>query len=304
MFIGNQQVNNFFEKAVANGSLAQVYCLSGVEQVGKRTLAIKLASNLLAVTPEKVYSHPDFYYLNRGVDEKSGKERKEIAVGQIRSLRFFLQNQSWQSGWRVVVIDEAEFLNEESSNALLKNLEEPGEKTLFFLLTRNDDLLLPTIRSRSEVWQLNPVSDSEIEKSLAELGCGEELAKRITYLASGRPGRAVEFYNDEGKLQEWEEEVRRWQDMWKKPLHERLKILESIVGEKDENERKETRLQKILNIWVEEGRRMLRAEVNTTNNEKELAVLIRVVDALNEAQEMLEQNINPKMVMEKIILQF
>ena len=225
-------------------------------------------------------------------------------MSQIRSLRSFLQNQPWQSGWLIVVIDEAEFLNEESGNALLKNLEEPGEKVLIFLLTKNEDLLLPTIHSRAQIWQFNPVSGDEIKSGLVELGCDEERAERITYLASGRPGRAIEFYRDEEKLQEWEEEVRRWQDLWKKPLYERLKILETIVGEKDETERKETRLQKILNIWTEEGRRMLRVQVNTTNDKKELAVLVKVIDSLGDAQEMLEQNINPKMVMEKIMLQF
>ncbi len=304
MFIGNSQVNNFFEGAVANGSLAQVYCLTGIDHVGKHTMAVKLASKLLGVEPEKVSGHPDYYYVNRGVDEKTGKERKEISVGQIRLLRAFLQNQSWQGGWRIVVIDEAEFLNEESGNALLKNLEEPGEKTLFFLLTKNDDLLLATIRSRSEMWSLNPVSDGEIEKGLIDLGCDEDRAKRITYLSSGRPGRAIEFYQEEEKLQEWEEETQRWRGLWKKPLYERLKILESIIGEKDETERKETRLQKVLNIWTEEGRRMLREQVSTVNDKKELAILIKVIDSLSEAQVMLEQNINPKMVMEKIMLQF
>lgn len=305
MFIGNSQVNSFFEKALASGNLAQVYCLTGADQVGKRTLAIELATKLLgAVDSEKVLSHPDFYYLNRGVDEKTGKGKKEISVSQIRLLRSFLQNQSWQGGWRIVVIDEAEFLNEESGNALLKNLEEPGEKTLIFLLTRNDDLLLPTIRSRCQVWPLNSVDEDEIRAGLIDLGCSEEQASRITYLSSGRPGRAIEFYNNEEKLQEWEEEVKRWQDLWKKPLHERLKILESIVGEKDESERKETRLQKVLSIWTEEGRRMLREKVNTVNDKKELAILVNVIDSISNAQEMLEQNINPKMVMEKIMLQF
>ena len=304
MFIGNSRVNNFFEKAVVSGSLAQVYCLSGMDRVGKRTLAVRLASRLLGVDPEKIYLYPDFYYLNRGIDEKTGKERKEISVNQIRLLRSFLQNQSWYGGWRIIVIDDAEFLNEESGNALLKNLEEPGEKTLFFLLTKNDDLLLPTIRSRSEIWQLNPVDEDEIEAGLVKLGCEGERARRITYLSSGRPGRAIEFYNNEDRLQEWEEETQRWRGLWKTPLYERLKILEGIVGEKNETERKEIHLQKILDIWTEEGRRMLCEQTKTINDREKLGVLIKTIDSLGDAQKMLEQNINLKMVMEKIMLQF
>ena len=303
MFIGNQRINIFFEKAVASGKFAQVYCLSGVDQVGKRTLAFQLAAKLLDVAVEKLPNCPDFYYLNRGIDEKTGKERKEISVGQIRTLRSFLQNQSWQGGWRVIIIDEAEFLNEESGNALLKNLEEPGDKTVFFLLTQNDDLLLPTIRSRSEVWSLGLVEDEEIKKGLLGLGCVEEMADRIIYLASGRPGRAIDFFQNEIKLQEWEEEIRRWQDLWKKPVHERMKILEAVVSEKDDSERKEIRLQKILDIWTEEGQRMLR-EKTLSGDCAGALILVEVIDTLGAAKEMLGQNINPKMVMEKIILKF
>jgi len=303
VFFGNNQVKVFFESAIAQNSLAQVYCLVGVDQVGKRTLAIEVASKLFKVEFDKVCTHPDFYYLNRGVDEKTGKERKEISVSQVRSLRSFLQNQSWSNGWRVVVIDEAEFLNEESGNALLKNLEEPGEKTLIFLLTNNDDSLLATIRSRAQVWRLSPATDQEIKNGLVASGCSEELASRITYLAAGRLGRALDFYHDEERLQEWEEEIRRWQEIFRKPVHERFKILESIVGEKDGLTRVETRLQKILNVWSEETARMLKNRAVNFSDDSAVR-LVKIIDALSEAQELLAQNINPKMVMEKIILQF
>lgn len=304
MFIGNQEINNLFEKAISGNGFAQVYCFSGLDQIGKKTMAIKVASRLLDTKEEEIERHADFYFLNRGLDEKTGKERKDISVSQIRTLRSFLQNQSWQGGWRVVVIDDAEFLNEESGNALLKSLEEPGSKTIFFLLTRNDDSLLPTIRSRSEVWRFSPVGEEEIIAGLISMGCAEEQARRISFLSSGRPGRAVDFFRDENKLKEWEEEVIRWHELWKKPLHERLKFLESIIGDKEENENKEARLQKIINIWIEEGRRMLREDVMVVNKKDNLSFFIKVIDVMNESKDMLRQNINAKMIMEKIMLQF
>jgi len=304
VFIGNQEINNLFEKVVLDNGLAQVYCFSGLDQVGKKTMAIKMASQLLGTKEEEIDRHSDFYFLNRGLDEKTGKERRDISVSQIRTLRSFLQNQSWQGGWRIVVIDDAEFLNEESGNALLKSLEEPGGKTIFFLLTRNDDSLLPTIRSRSEVWQFLPVSEEEIIAGLVAVGCGEELANRISFLSSGRPGRAIEFFRDENKLRNWEEEIARWHELWKKPLHERMKSLESIIGEKDESESKEIRLQKIINVWIEEGRRMLREEIMVMNRKDNLSLLLKVIDVLGESRDMLRQNINAKMIMEKIMLQF
>ena len=98
--------------------------------MGKRKIAQFVASQLLGVSEDKLTTHPDYYYLARLSDEKLAS-LKDISIGQAREMRGRLQNRSWLGGYQITIIDEAELLNEESGNALLKILEEPGERNVF-----------------------------------------------------------------------------------------------------------------------------------------------------------------------------
>ena len=96
MFIGHNKIRSFFKKAIANKAMAQVYCLAGQSQVGKRAIAKWIASELLGVSVDKLAQHPDFYYLERASDPETGKLKKELSVAQARELkaRFHQQHQS------------------------------------------------------------------------------------------------------------------------------------------------------------------------------------------------------------------
>lgn len=303
MFIGNQQVVNFFNTAIANQALGQVYCLAGSGQIGKRTLAKELCAQLLATSSEKLSLHPDFYYLERSENEKTGKMRKEISVDQSRQLRAFLQNQSWNGGYKAVIIDEAETLNEESGNALLKSLEEANEKCIIFLLTENEGALLPTIRSRTQILSLVLEEKVVIRAGLEKMGCEQQLAEEICEYANGKMGRAVDFFEDNEKFIIWKNESRRWRDLANKPLYQRFKEIEDLFIAKEEMVRTQDRLRIVLNIWLEESQKMLEEKV-LKNDQRGSQSVLKSVQSINEVLELLGQNINPKMLIEKIMLQF
>ena len=88
--------------------------------------------------------HPDVHFI-----EVAG-ERKMISVEQIRDIVAGAGMRPYEGRNKVFVIDPAEALSPGGSNSLLKTLEEPARDTVFILLTRSPDLLLPTIRSRSQ----------------------------------------------------------------------------------------------------------------------------------------------------------
>lgn len=96
-------------------------------------------------------SHPSLMRIGLEVDAK-GKPSKQLKIDQIRELMPFVQKTG--EGWRVVILDPAETLNVAASNALLKTLEEPGSQTLFLLITDQPMQLLPTIRSRLQTLRL------------------------------------------------------------------------------------------------------------------------------------------------------
>ena len=88
--------------------------------------------------------HPDVHMI------EVGSERKLISVEQIRDLVSEATLRPYEGRTKVFIIDPADALSAGGSNSLLKTLEEPVRDTTFVLLTRSPDLLLPTIRSRSQ----------------------------------------------------------------------------------------------------------------------------------------------------------
>lgn len=88
--------------------------------------------------------HPDVHFV-----EVAG-DKKLISIEQIRDLVNEASLRPYEGRTKVFIIDPADTLSAGGSNALLKTLEEPTRNTTFILITRSPDLLLPTIRSRSQ----------------------------------------------------------------------------------------------------------------------------------------------------------
>ncbi|MDN4503336.1 DNA polymerase III subunit delta' [Alteromonadaceae bacterium BrNp21-10] len=136
--------------------------LQGVEGLGKAHFAKALADFLLCQKPENgqscgecqgcrllaAQSHPDMLEVRR--------EKSQIGVDQIRQAIQQLTQTAQMSGNKVLIIYEAETLNQASSNALLKTLEEPTDHTYIILVSHQPQRLLPTILSRCEKITLQP----------------------------------------------------------------------------------------------------------------------------------------------------
>lgn len=92
-----------------------------------------------------------------------------IKIDSIREVIAFLSQTSMRGGLRVVLLTEADALNIASQNALLKSLEEPGEKALIILLTDKPHLLLPTIKSRCQRIKQKGLPHAHLEELAAQL---------------------------------------------------------------------------------------------------------------------------------------
>jgi DNA polymerase III delta prime subunit len=96
--------------------------------------------------------------------------------------------------WRVIVVEQADGANEQVQNALLKVLEEPGDRQLFILVADDPRQLLPTIRSRVQAVRLGRVSQAELAEWLVTSAhVTDEQAAALARLADGRVGRAMAF---------------------------------------------------------------------------------------------------------------
>ncbi|MCA1594240.1 MAG: hypothetical protein LC754_16760, partial [Acidobacteria bacterium] len=117
---------------------------------------------------------------------------RSIYVDAIRDLEREANFRPVEGTARVFLVEDAEDLNDASSNALLKTLEEPQPTSHLILITSRPASLLPTIRSRCQTIRFAPVSSAEVEKYLVESRqrSGEE-ARLAAHLSGGRPGYAL-----------------------------------------------------------------------------------------------------------------
>jgi len=142
--------------------LPQALLLSGPKGIGKSTFLYHFINYLLSDTEKNKYSlknftinednpsykliksnsHPNFFLLD------SNAPGENIKIEQSRDLLKYLNKTTYYKDIKIVLIDNAEYLNINASNALLKELEEPSEKTLFFIIFNETSILLNTVKSR------------------------------------------------------------------------------------------------------------------------------------------------------------
>jgi DNA polymerase-3 subunit delta' len=158
------------------GELHHAIILHGPSPEALRRAAIQIAKALncvnktqgddcLACQRIERNIHPDVHIV------EVGSERKMISVEQIRDLLASASLRPYEGRNKVYIIDPADALSPGGSNSLLKTLEEPTRDTTFILLTRSPELLLPTIRSRSQAIYVGgeATRDRELEGDIVAL---------------------------------------------------------------------------------------------------------------------------------------
>ena len=144
----------------------------------------------------------DFFIIDqdRNID-KDGKPKpdgKVISVYTVRAMIDKMQMSSMSGDWRVVLIDSVDQLNTAASNAILKLLEEPPAKTLFLLVVHQLANVLPTVRSRSRVEKMRPLSISQLRDLCAKFITEDEVSTETLRLCNGSFGKIANLKKSGG----------------------------------------------------------------------------------------------------------
>jgi DNA polymerase III delta' subunit len=200
--LGNSRVKKILRLALQKNRLPNSLLFYGPEGVGKRSLAFALA---MAVNCERRRDEacgecPTCLAISGGrfPDVQEIKPSGQvIKVEHVREMRQFAYMRPMIGRKRVFIISEADKMSEDSSNTVLKILEEPPLFSHFILVTDNPHLILPTIKSRCQVLQFVPVGREEITRALVEKGCREDRARIISLFVRGNLEEALDLNWDE-----------------------------------------------------------------------------------------------------------
>ena len=151
------------------------------------------------VHPHGRSGHPDFKVVSYELNDKTKKMFTVITVEQMRELGGWFALTAQRGGAQVTMIEPANAMNENASNALLKTLEEPMQNRYLMLLCESPMQLSATIRSRCQCINLQPPATSEGIAWLQQRGHGAELAQTALTAARGHPGLAA-YWIEEGLL--------------------------------------------------------------------------------------------------------
>jgi DNA polymerase-3 subunit delta' len=164
---------------------AHAYLLHGPPGVGKRTAAFAFAAALLGDQRRvEARTHPDLYVL-----EPLGEM---IRIDDVRVLRHDLHMRPFEAERRVYLVLDAQRMNEDAADALLKDLEEPPPYATIVLVASELGPLPPTILSRCQLVPFRRLSERAVREWLAEQAPerSEEDVRALARAAAGRLDRA------------------------------------------------------------------------------------------------------------------
>ena len=324
--IGHPKALESIKRSIVAERLAHAYLITGPPHVGKTTLAINLAQALNCeqehppcgqcniCTRIAAGNHPDIQFIGRFGDNGSNT-KKEISINQIRELQQAASLRPYEGKYRIFIVDGAEHMNEESANCLLKTLEEPPADVFIILLTADKTNLLPTIISRCHPIELLPINPLLIEQALIDQWqVDSEKAKHLSRLSRGGIGWAINASCDDSVLNERFAKLTGLMDLITSSLDQRFEYAANLALQFT---KKRSTVEEILNLWLEWWRDLLLVKAECPQlvvNIDQLTVLqqqasayglneIRnFIEAILSAMEQLEQNANPRLVLEVLML--
>jgi len=326
--VGHDKPINTLRRALDDGRTSHAYLFAGPPQVGKMTLAMDLARALNCSDEERPCGecshcdritralHTDVRVISLDTDDSKRERRRTlISIDQVRDIQRDASLRPAEGAFKVFIIDGAESLSADASNALLKTLEEPPDQVVMILLATDAEELLPTISSRCQTLELRAVPQATVAEHLAKHhGAEKELAEEIARLSEGRIGWAIEAAANPSILEE---------------INEKLDVIEAVVratvdlrfdyaasfSQTTWRDRDAGRRE--LALWLELWRDVLLIREGLPKHVKHLAgydatksmagkmtleQIAKAIRAIRQTAEYLEYNVNPRLAIENMML--
>ena len=202
----NESCNIKFNK-IAHPDLHFIYPTVSTEEVKSKPKSIDFITEWHQFLDQNSYASLFDWYQILGVKNKQG----EIRVDDAQEILKTLSLKSYEGGYKIMIIWMADKLNTSASNKLLKLLEEPTDKTIFILITENEEDLIQTIRSRCQVLHFNGLPEKVIAEALvSKENIEPKMASRIAHQAQGNFNKALQLLQPDSETVFFEQWFVTW----------------------------------------------------------------------------------------------
>ncbi len=329
--LGHAKVIARLVQAAARRMPHHAYIFHGYEGVGRRQVALAFATSLNCESPsqERAYcgecgscvrilggTDPDVWTVEPNALRGGGP--LALRVDAVRELQSRLAYRLPEGRFRVVILDDTELMTVNASNSLLKTLEEPPDHTVIVLITRRPGQLLPTVRSRCLQVGFGRLPREVVVRYLTEReGMPEAEAGWRADASGGAIGNALSLSQEAVEAER--ELLQRLFAAQRADTTERLKLAAEIARAQAEARRASGDLLRGFLSTADEVLRdalalstgaavaprrpdcaLLARELHTGYD---AGALLRRLDALEQARDRLERNVNPQLVLEAMLLE-
>jgi DNA polymerase III subunit delta' len=317
--LGHAWAVDLLRQHVTRGEMRHAYLMTGPIGVGRRTLALRLAQALNCPQPVapgepcgvcrtclqiEGMRHADLTVV------QAEQEGGVLKIDQVREVLRTVSLKPFQSPYRIALFLRFHEANANAQNALLKTLEEPPGHALILLTADNAEQLLPTIVSRCEIIRLRPLPVDDVTNFLTAQDTDMEQARLLAHLSGGRPGIALNLLHDSSALAFREERLADFRTLMASSRRVKFAAAEKLARDRET-------LRRTLLIWSAYWRDVLLlsagSDVPLTNIDRltelqalagqlSLAEARRAVSEIELGLERLERNINPRLLLEVLLL--
>ncbi len=203
---GNVACNLNFE-STSHPDLHFIFPTVTTEDVKTKPKSIDFINDFRKFLITSPYGSLFDWYQFLGTQNKQGEIRVDDAQEILKSLSL----KSYEGGYKIMIIWMADKMNIAASNKLLKLLEEPSDKTLFILISENEEDIIQTIRSRCQVLHFNGLPDKIITNALVSSeNIDEKTAQKIARQSQGNYNKALQILQNDDHNAHFEEWFVNW----------------------------------------------------------------------------------------------
>ncbi len=301
--INQQKAKTILSGQLGSGRIAHAYLFLGQDGIGRKKTALELARTLNCakntvakkfeeacghcVSCKKIehFNHPDVTVIDLAyqarLENKEVEKQKTLKIDTIRAMQKDISFKPSEGRWKVYVVEPAEKITLDAANCLLKTLEEPPAWTVIVLLAKHKENLPATIVSRTQMINFAPLSEREVAGYLvSNHGASASQAGEIAAKCEGSLSSAITMLEDNENLS-----PALWQKLRSGSLSSADMLFTSQQFSKN--------AQELLDGLINEAKNDFRAGAVNSGY---------AVEEISNSRKLLEQNVNPQMVLDVLLL--